>query len=510
MSFKEVTVLRKSDKLKEAYEMAKDDLHLDPTNIWSKRSMAWVLYALMKENSTIENYDSFINYFNEFIALELPGDEDVVFSSIGFQIGSIVFALAKHQENTESKIISLYERTKLLEIPVQTDAYSFVFKAFHKGLKDSVHYLDFVDWWGLENFIEDDFIKGEVNGKQIMSVVEQAYIAYSKRLLLTKPILFAGLQVIPIGGTISLDIDRIHKFLPNLDDIINKYPEYQYPIYFKAKLMLAIGDQENLLNVFIPFAKSKKNDFWVWDVMSEIFEDTDENKLACLCKALSLKAKDDFLIKVRTHIIPLLLAKELYAEAKFELDAVIELRLKNQWKVQSNLTVLQEADWYKKTSTIQNNKALYNSYKTIAEQILYSDLPEEIVVIEYVNSEKKIANFIKDKSTHGFFKYSVLKTQPKLGEVYKVRLEGESGKQFYKVYTLVKVEDHSECKALKLFSGNVTVLQTSNIGFVDSVFIGSDLVKKHELVNKQEVSGNAILSFNKKKNVWGWKALLIT
>ncbi len=137
-------------------------------------------------------------------------------------------------------------------------------------------------------------------------------------------------------------------------------------------------------------------------------------------------------------------------------------------------------------------------------------LPEEIVVIEYVNSEKKIANFIKDKSTHGFFKYSGLKTQPKLGEVYKVRLEGEYGKQFYKVYTLVKVEDHSECKALKLFSGNVTVLQTSNIGFVDSVFIGSDLVKKHELVNKQEVSGNAILSFNKKKNVWGWKALLIT
>ncbi len=373
MSFKEVTILRKSSKLKEAYEMAMQDLNSDPSNVWSKRSMAWVLYAFMKENSNVENYDSFLTYLNELIALELPSEEDLVFSSVGFQVGSIVFALSKQQESNDSKILSLYDLVKVLAIPVKTDAYSFVFKAFHKAFKDTVHYLDFVDWWGLENFIEDDFNKGEVNGKQIMSVVEQAYIAYSKRLLLTKPILFAGLQVIPIGGTISLDIDRIHKFLPNLEDVINKHPEYQYPLYFKAKLMLAIGDQENLLNVFIPFAKSKKNDFWVWDVMSEIFEDTDENKLACLCKALSLKAKDDFLIKVRTHIIPLLLAKEMYAEAKFELDAVIELRHKNQWKVQSNLTVLQEADWYNKASTIQNNKALYNSYKTIAEQILYSD-----------------------------------------------------------------------------------------------------------------------------------------
>jgi hypothetical protein len=274
--------------------------------------------------------------------------------------------------------------------------------------------------------------------------------------------------------------------------------------------MLAIGAKENLLKVFIPFAKTKRNDFWVWDVMSEIFEDTDENKLACLCKALSLKAKDDFLIKVRTHIIPLLLTKEMYAEAKFELDSVIEQRLKNKWKVQANLTALQEADWYKNASTLINNKALYKSYKTIAEQILYSNLPEETIVIEYVNTERKIINFIIDKNKSGFFKYSGLKIQPKLGEVYKARLEGKEGEAFYKLYTLVKANDDSECKALRPFSGCLTVLQTSNIGFVDSVFVGTDLIKKHRLENKQNVCGNAILSFNKKKNEWGWKALFIT
>lgn len=509
MSFKEINSIRKSGKLNEAYQLAKEDLSSEPKNIWAKRAMAWVLYDFMKQHSNVENYDSFLTNLNEFIALELSSEEELVFSSVGFQVGSIVFALARQQESNESKIISLYKLVKLIAIPVKTDAYSFVFKAFHKALKNTAYYLGLIDWWGLDNFIEDDYKKGEVNGKQIMSLVEQTYIAYSKRLLLSKPLILAGMPVVSVGGIPNLDIDRIKKFLPYLNRIICQYPNYQYPLYFKAKLMIAIDCKEDLLTEFIPFAKSKKNDFWVWDLMSEMFDHNDDRKLACLCKALSLKAKDDFLIKVRTNIIPLLLAKQMYVEAKFELDTVLDIRNKNQWKIQSNLLNLQETEWYNNTFTNKNNKELYSTYNKIADQILYCDIPEEIVVIEHINADKKIANFVKDKSKRGFFKYSGLKTQPKIGEVYKVRLEGEASKEFYKVYTLVKFEDYSECKSLKLFNGNISVLQKSSIGFVDSVFIGPDLVKKYELVNNQEINGNAILSFNKKKNKWGWKAIQV-
>ena len=36
---------------------------------------------------------------------------------------------------------------------------------------------------------------------------------------------------------------------------------------------------------------------------------------------------------------------------------------------------------------------------------MYRDLPEHIVAIEFVNNNKKILTFIKDKKMKGFFNY---------------------------------------------------------------------------------------------------------
>lgn len=43
MSVKEVTLLRKSGNLKEAYKMAIDDLKEDRNNPWAQMSLFWVL-----------------------------------------------------------------------------------------------------------------------------------------------------------------------------------------------------------------------------------------------------------------------------------------------------------------------------------------------------------------------------------------------------------------------------------------------------------------------------------
>lgn len=73
-----------------------------------------------------------------------------------------------------------------------------------------------------------------------MSIVEQAYIAYSKKLLEGE---LEGVE----GFTVSKAINKIKikEFLPKLDVIIENHPEYQYPPYFKAKLLLALGEKES-------------------------------------------------------------------------------------------------------------------------------------------------------------------------------------------------------------------------------------------------------------------------
>ncbi len=87
MSFKEVKELRQSNKLPEAYSLAKEDLSNGPEDIWNKRSLAWVLYDYLKINSSEEQYELFIKYLKELKELELPENENMIYDNSAWQIG---------------------------------------------------------------------------------------------------------------------------------------------------------------------------------------------------------------------------------------------------------------------------------------------------------------------------------------------------------------------------------------------------------------------------------------
>jgi len=89
-----------------------------------------------------------------------------------------------------------------------------------------------------------------------MAIAEQAYIAYAKKLLEEEA---TG----PRGIHRKINKEKIKSFLVSLDKLIAEHPEYQYPPYYKAKLLLAIGDGKDALSAFIPYAKQKPNVFLI-------------------------------------------------------------------------------------------------------------------------------------------------------------------------------------------------------------------------------------------------------
>lgn len=504
MSFKEVKELRKSGKLDEALKMANQDLDIEPTNIWNKRSIAWVFYDYLKLNTSKENIEQFIEYLEKIRSLELPADENMVYDNCAFQVGKLIFALAKDEHVDYKSIDKIFELIKDFHFTKPSEGYSFLYKAFHKCYKSWTNYISFADWWGFNNFSSMDFLYEEFEGRRIMSIVEQAYIAYSNKLLLG--------ETVDVNGFLSsksINKTKINEFLPKLDSIIEEHPEYQYPPYFKAKLLLAIGDEKEVLSNFLPFAKKKRNNFWVWELLADTFQDEDERRLACLCKALSLKTPNEFLINTRQKFAELLLKEKKYQEAKTEIEKIISARSDNNWKIPQQLKEWSEQDWYKKIESKKDNSTFYRQYVNIAEEILFADIPEEIVVVEFVNENKSILNFIKDKSKYGFFKYAGMINKPEIGDVISVRFRGEGQDRFYKVLSIKKITDNTSCDALKEFSGKLKIWESANYGIVDDIFIEPKLIVKHGLKKDDLINGKAILSFNKKKNVWGWKAIRI-
>ena len=501
MSFSQVKELRRAGNLSEALIIAREDLDRYPDEIWNKRSMAWVLNDYIKQYAKSDQFTLFEENINTLLALELPDEEMMVFNSVAWQVVKIGFDLSRETPVDLLKINKLFEIIQKLPVTKPSEPYSAVFKAFYKAHKEWPGFPEFVEWWDLGNFRSEDYLKEKLpDGKEIISLAERGYIGLAKCLLEK------------LNNTLPDEkgraLESLRAFLPLLDKLIDDHPEYLYPPYFKAKILLALGDEQNVLSAFLPFARSKATEFWVWDLMSEIFHNDDEKQIACLTKALTCKTPPDFLIKVRFKLAGILVRRNNYTVAKTEIKEIIAVRESNNWPIPGQVTQWTGAAWYNEVQGSNDNQIFYHQYLPAAEEILFGEIPEEIAVVEFVNRDKKILNFIINKEKTGFFRYANYLQKVEVGDRLLVRLEGKGKDAHYNVLTLKPTSQPATDEIIKDFKGELQILEGQAFGFVDNIFIDPDTVKKLRLSNGQQINGQAMLSFNKKKNEWGWKGIL--
>lgn len=498
MSFKEIKELRTQGKLKEALELALHNYSSDSNNIWNLRALSWVYYDYLKLNAEPFNKDGFLEYLTRIAELELPAEENMFFESMVWPVSSVLRLLANEQPINYNYIFQLYNLIKDFHFTKPSKTYSVLLGALHKALKDSRDYLTIIDWWGLENLLPEDFHETSFNNRNIMALAEQVYIAYAKALLA---------QENPNTATMTRDsyLQKVEEFMPMLDKVIADKPSYVYPSFFKAKLLLAQGSSD-VMQTFIPFAKQKKNDFWVWQLMAEIHKQDPDIVFSCYCKALSLRTPDDFLVRIRQLFAELLIQKQLFAEAKTEIDAIVKVKNQSGAKLPNQIVTWQSTSWYKKTQALKNNVPLYQQHLDKATNLLFQQEPEELIVVEFVNTEKRIVNFIKDKTKSGFFKYDATLRNPKIGEQYQVRLQHVKD-SMYKLLTARK-DNTSESNALKKVTGNIRI-SPAGFGFVEDVFIDKTLIVQDKIADGTRIQVRSVLSFNKKKEEWGWRAMEI-
>jgi len=75
-------------------------------------------------------------------------------------------------------------------------------------------------------------------------------------------------------------------------------------------------------------------------------------------------------------------------------------------------------------------------------------------------------------------------------------------------YTLLTAQEDktATCEALKEQEG-VLSIKALGIGFVGDIFVSQHLIEKNHWTNGQLVKVTALLSYDKKKEKWGWSAI---
>lgn len=308
--------------------------------------------------------------------------------------------------------------------------------------------------------------------------------------------------------------NRINKFIDILKESIVSNPSYEYLPYYQGKLLLIVGRKDEALDCVTAFGRSKSNEFWVWNLLSELVEG--EDKFNCLCAGLLCKTDPKMIVKLQEKIIPILIQRKMFSQAKRELDTLIHIKQSKQKSVSPKLLNWKNEDWYKQADNNSTRDQL-DEYAKKAQSILYKSLPVIDIFITFVNEEKNTVNFLmllKNKRLKpGYLRISntPLTREWKNNEILKAKVFSHKNKpELYSVFEVTQGDEECLPYFMQSDIGNVEKREDKPFAFVNDVFISPHLVVKHDLKDSYTIEYIKKIKFNKSKNDWTWYVDKIT
>lgn len=482
----------KDGQVQKAYELAKADLEKNPANLWVHREMAWVLNHQMKNDADTGNYQNLIAHIDELKTLDLLSipDDNIVFDNVLFKIAGFVrHHVAPTDVDTPAKLSTIFSKLKSYDFEA-SKGYSFLLSSFVRC--SNWHELaDFLDWWDLDKLTQEDYTPYQMdNGRQIMSVAEQAFIAQSKALLALN------------------DRERKESFLPKLNTLMETHPEMTYPGYFYGKLLLSLGtNTEEALRVVIPFARKKSTEFWVWQLLSDVFVNESDKQLACLIRAVNCHTQEHFLGKVRIKLASLYIQKNMYDYAKFQIDKVTQCYLSQGWHVPPEIANWINQSWINNVTPKDGSPI---DYMAITNEFLCEGTDEAIAVVTYFDKNSQ-----KTLMVHGLEK----RMSPKLrfkanpGTVLKINyIEESDGKP--KILNAERVLLPDNLSYAKIVEGTINKKKEQPFAFLLSengtrCYVPPSVVAHSQLADGQTAKCLIVNDYDKKNDRWSWVCLKI-
>ena len=632
-SSKDVFQKRRDGELDAAYAMALERITAADRDAWDVRALGWCLVDLVKRSAADRLGPELERYAAELKELVVPLDDEVLTKQRDYALSLLQAGAGELQTAKRlSKAGEFCEAVGIYEALFQSGAlershhanYGWdLFKATRQILQqtgpdqwppglvaEAKRYLGaylkldverpsqlhscilqqalrlssgghlkiivFARLWGLEHLRAEDFERYVTDdGIARPSLAETA-------------VQHAAKEAVSDGQSGNLEYVQ-----PFVDLTMASFPDNAWLRLNKAKILRALGRQDEALAVAVDFAKSKVGEYWAWELIGDLVTDPDQRK-GCYCKALICSQDDNFVSGVRLKLARALVSAGEFSEAKGEVLRVVEHKTRAGHRVPVEAHDLMQGSWYLTASALEPKAAFYARFASQADDLLFSALPwvdacvgesftiegqeskprrklylrgepfptevsvhasklrlknvsvglpikvkaelepgegrrftlyaaapredgsdfdifpETIGVIDSINADKGLLHFMAGVDAQGTYSLAEYAGTASLGGSVAIRLATYHSKRgaFVRALTVRPSAEPAGPNICKPFKDAVRV--DKGMGFTpDGVFIPPDLVSAHGLGDEDFVSGTAVLSHNKKRQTWGWKAILI-
>jgi len=618
---------KRKENIDEAYQMAL--LLMSASNIdeWDFKAFAWCLIDLIKRDAKTGQHQNLTHYRQQLEIIKIDPNDDILHKGIRYALSlcnphgriiSVARSLGKKGKHAEA--VNLYRRlcsNGVVDTEIQTslawELYKFskelmdqnnvnlnVVKkhlndylklevekpsllhscflqlASKLGKEDNFNMMAFVRLWGLNYLRPEDFDRYVADGgKEYPSLAEKVIQQASKEA--------AG----------SENRENMNYILPYIDQAIPRFSDNIWLKYNKAKVLLALGRNDDALTFGLEVTKAKVNDYWAWELLGDICSTSDPSAtLSSYCKALLCSSDDKFTGKVRLKFAQRLADEDDFAGAKHEIERLVAYRDKEGQKIPEDAMRIISEEWYGKTEARNSNFAFYKANTSVAESLLFSKEPwinanvgqkfivpgkenkpkrklfiktssepmevsipeskfefsnlnpgdglrikggfdtnsrfqiyvieereldkqwdvfsEKVGIVDHVNKDKRLIHFLIDRELDGVVSFSKLDGVFQEGDAIAVKLSRYTSKQGQRCHVLqaVSTDQIPSTSIKKQFCEEVR--ESNGMGFTQSdIFIPPSLMNECQIKNGQTVSGEALLNYNKKQKIWGWKAVSI-
>ncbi|MFC4801728.1 DUF7017 domain-containing protein [Neobacillus sp. GCM10023253] len=519
----EAKQLRKTGKRKEAFIALLPYLQANQDDEDAVITFGWIMYDYLKTSEgNIDNYIHNLVILNNNAVITFDSNPFSSFTANDFKktlVNSILWSIRRvvmQGEQFANKVFPQLLRfcgneAKFIEnrgfyVNDETSASRLLIKELQTKLNNT-NYLKFMDtigfgWFDKGDYKKTNFTNDKGENVEVRSLAEDVLNFYAKKLL-------------------SLDISmateqRINSFIDVLNTQIQSNPSFEWLPYYKAKLLMKVNRKDEALETVTAFARMKSKDFWVWDLISELVND--EEKFNCLCAGLLCKSKPDMIVGLQEKIIPILVSKKMFSNAKYELDELISTRMKKWGKISQQLEGWKNESWYIEAKSAESRDDL-KKYADKAEEILYRTLPFTSIFVTYINKNRGVINFayLGDSNLSpikaGYFYMDSIKEAHHwiADEALKVRMfEDNKKKDLFKIYKVAPGDETFLSNFVQTGVGHVDKEYINPFAFVDDAFISPKLVEEHKIQNYDKVDYIKKRRFNKNRNEWGWTVEKIT
>lgn len=509
--------LRKEGKLQEALNKIEPYIQENKSDEEAKITYAWIIYDYLKASEQdLAIYVNYLKKMNEFVQFDFSINNEsveILLKSFLFSIWRVVMQgelpaniIFEQFKRFVGNSLSFIEK-RVLDLSADDNYPSpsrLLINELRSRLNDS-NYFSLIDMIGFDWFDDFDYVTSSFTGKNGETVenrpLAEIMMNYHAKKLIDSDEEFATRE-------------KIMDLLQQIAVVINKHPEYEWLPYYRIKLLIKIGNNKQAFSELTEFARIKSNEFWVWDLLSDLSEE--DEQFHCICAGLLCNTKPKNVVKLQEKSIKILLKRDMYEESKYILDKLIETRTNEGWMISVELKSMTEDNWYINCKSIQNIESL-QPYANQGKKILYRSLPLTDAFITYINDEKGIINFqyiLGNTTKKGYFYKNTIDKdfQLQIYSLIKIQMIADKKHEnLFHVYSIEKGNEEYRSNFVKKFCGIFEKIK--EFGFirdcVDEIFVNPNLIKEKKIRPFSMVSGSIIKNWDNKINSWVWQIISI-